>query len=145
MDYSKKDGGTRILDQMKARTLATGIGQTNASAQETGSQRASRVIDGIKPGALVSDRGLHPHVKQRDADAAAYAAVRMDPVNEGPDAPPKGWPLKSGAKSHVQANGMCAPQCAQSNDQGEQTRVPTTGRKRNAGMIVQTSLRRAGV
>ena len=144
MDYSKQGGGTRVLDQMKARTLATGIGQTNASAQETGSKRAERVIDGVKPGALVSDRGLHPHVKHRDDMAAEYAKIHMDPVNSGPESPPKGWPLTSGAKTHVEANGMCDPQCAQSNNQGEQTRVPTTGRKR-PGLIVQTGLRGAGV
>jgi hypothetical protein len=144
MDYSKKDGGTRILDQMKARTLATGMGQTVASNRETGSQRAERVIDGIKPGQLVSDRGLHPHVKHRDAMAEEYKAANMDPIPEGPGSPPKGWPLLSGSKSHAQANGMTAPADNQSDNQGEQTRVPTTGRKRMAGAIFQTGLRRAG-
>ncbi len=46
MDYSKRDKrGTLVLDQLQARNLATGIGQTVTAAEHSGAARSQRVID----------------------------------------------------------------------------------------------------
>jgi hypothetical protein len=144
MDYSKKDGGTRVLDAMKARTLATGIGQSQAAARETGSHRAAKVIAGIKPGQLVHDRGLEPHVKARDADAQAMAEARMEQPPCCPDDAVRQFPMASGSKSHVQANGFTTGPLNQSDDQTEQDRVPTTGRHKRMAGLMQAPLNRSG-
>jgi hypothetical protein len=142
MDYSKKDGGTRVLDAMKMRTLATGIGQTHMAAREHGSHRAQRVIAGIKPGQIVADRGLRPHVEKRDADEQDLAKCKLEQVPAGPGDPMQSWPMLSGSKSHAQAGEMMSDAKGPS-DQGEQTRVPTTGGKRHRPIMV-TPLNRSG-
>jgi hypothetical protein len=115
---------------MKARTLATGIGQTANGAREHGSRRTEKVIAGIKPGQVGLDRGMKPHVDKRDTQEAMCAKMHMDPVNEGPDTTQK-WPLESGSKSHEAAGKMTDP-CI--DDQGEQERVAQTGRKAHAAV-----------
>ena len=144
MDYSKKDGGTRVHDAMMARTLATGIGSSLNAIREHGSHRAAKVIAGIKPGQIVHDRGLEPHVAHRDAAAQACAADRMeDPPMVGNGV--TDWPMRSGSKTHAQVGEMSAEQSAfKEDDQGEQKRVPTTGRHKRMHEVMQMPLRNSG-
>lgn len=130
MDYSKKDGGTRILDQARARTLGTGMGQTIASAEHQGSHRARKVAEGIKPGQIVHDRTLARLAKEKDSDEAKMAQGHMDPVIPGTDAPRMPFPLSSGSVSHNAAGTMKQRTIV---DQGESKPVPTTGRDRSMG------------
>jgi len=132
MDYSKKDGGTRVHDAMKARTLATGIGSSLSAMREHGSHRAARVIEGIKPGQLVHSRSLEPHVKHRDAMAQEHARQRLEEPLTSPSRVVNNFPMTSGSCSQEEC-GVAQPKAGfknTSNDQGEQTRVPTTGRVR---------------
>jgi hypothetical protein len=138
MDYSKKGGGTRVHDKAKIRTLATGIGQTHAAMRETGSMRMSRVLDGMKPGQIGLDQAMKPHAEKRDADAAMYASMHMDqPVLAAGET--SKWPLSTGSCSQDE----CGDAQKTKSDQGEQTRVPTTGGKR-IHPIMQTPLRLSG-
>ncbi len=136
MDYSKQDGGTRVHDQLKARTLATGHGQSYRAARENGSHRAEKVVAGMKPGQHVSDPGLKQIKVKRDDETTAMAG--MDPPPAGPDSVKNDWPLRSGQKGHHQATGQLSDP-ADNPDQGEQTRVPQTGRKSH-GVQIQSSL-----
>jgi hypothetical protein len=126
MDYSKQGGGTRILDQLKARTLATGIGSTVAASRATGSSRAEKVASGMKPGQHCSDPGLC-QLHDKNTAAMKEGMVGLDPVNNGQSPVEHRWPLESGSKSHASANGMF--QHEHPSDQGEQKRVSTTGQK----------------
>jgi len=138
MDYSKQGGGTRILDQLEARTLATGHGQSVAGARATGSARAERVVAGMKPGQHVSDPGLAQVHRKKLDDAAACC---MDPPPEGPKSVQNEWPLTSGSKSHHEANGALKTPAAMP-DQGEEHRRPTTGQ---TSKVIQAGvLSRAG-
>jgi hypothetical protein len=143
MDYSKKNGGTRVHDAMVARTLATGIGQTVNAAREHGSNRAAKVIAGIKPGQIGLDRAMKPHVDKRDADAQSMAEMRMErPTMSGAPQTEK-WPLSSGSCSQKEC-GVAQDPMSTSNDQGEQWQVPTTGRHKRMAGLMQAPLRRAG-
>ena len=126
MDYSKKDGGTRVHDALKLRTLATGIGQTETSARQTGSTRAQRVVAGMKPGQLVHDHGLRQQHEKMTREKEMLATMHMDAPGQEKE-PADDWPLRSGHKSHQDA-GTIAPPAAAENDQGEQRRRYTTGR-----------------
>jgi hypothetical protein len=126
MDYSKQGGGTRVLDQLKARTLATGHGTTVAAARGTGSHRAEQVASTIKPGSICSDPGLCQLRDKRTADMK-QGMVGLDPLNNGQQPVENRWPLESGSKSHANANGMFLHE--HPSDQGEQHRVKTTGQK----------------
>jgi hypothetical protein len=126
MDYSKQGGGTRILDQLKARTLATGQGQSLTGARATGSHRVEQVAQAIKPGQMCSDPGLCQVRDKKTADMKA-GMVGLDPVNNGQSPVENRWPLESGSKSHAHANGMFLHE--HPSDQGEQSRVATTGQK----------------
>jgi hypothetical protein len=131
MDYTKQGGGTRVLDPLKARTLATGSGQT-------GSMRADRVAAGIRPGQTIADRGIKALVDRKMPEEVCH----MDPINNGQD-PAGKWPLESGSKSHAQANGMFT-KVPVKKDQGDGTRVPTTGRRAH-GAIIKTTLSGSGL
>ena len=137
MDYSKQGGGTRILDQLKARTLATGMGQSLTGNRATGSHRAEKVASAIKPGQICSDPGLS-QLRDKNTEAMKQGVVGLDPANNGQTPVEHRWPLESGSKSHANANGMFLHE--HPSDQGEQTRVPTTGQKGRA--IVAAPLRR---
>ena len=137
MDYSKIGGGTRIPDQLEARTLATGIGQTYRGARESGSSRAEKVVQGMKPGQLVADPGLRQVKVKKDDETAAMQ--RMDPAPEGPKSVENAWPLSSGSKSHHEATGQLKMPAAMA-DQGEDKRQPATGRHSNS--VHTTSLAR---
>lgn len=140
MDYSKVGQGTRILDQAKARTLATGMGQTITSNRVTGSERMQRVSASTKPGAHVSDPGLRMLSDKRDEEAGR---LQLDPELSGPQPVENRFPLESGSKSHEQANGMFGGRSPDIDDQGERTRVGATGRASPLSAVTQTSLRRA--
>ena len=124
MDYSKQGGGTRIMDQLKARTLATGIGQSLTGNRATGSTRAEKVASAIKPGAICSDPGLC-QLRDRNTETMKQGMAGLDPVNNGQTPVEHRWPLESGSKSHANANGMFLHE--HPSDQGEQKRVDTTG------------------
>ena len=143
MDYSKKDGGTRVLDAMKARTLATGIGQTHAAAREHGSHRTAKVIAGIKPGQIGLDRGMKPHVEHRDKAAQEMANDRMETPPAAPASGMNDWPMRSGSCSQDDCGVTQDPKTT-SNDQGEQTRVPTTGRHKRMAGAMQAPMLRTG-
>ncbi len=133
MDYSKQNGGTRVLDQGKARTLSTGIGSTVEAARHTGSHRAAKVVAGIKPGQLVHDRLLAQESKHRDSMDAQCATGMMDGPNTGPaPSSPGSFPMLTGSKSHSSANGMDGDAVV---DQGENKLVKTTGQKRGRGTV----------
>jgi hypothetical protein len=137
MDYSKQGGGTRIHDQLKARTLATGHGSTVTAARATGSHRAQRVAEGIKPGQHVSDPGLRQvHGKRMDE---MMAAATMDPPPQGPESVKHAWPLSSGSKSHED---LATTEQHATSDQGEEKRVPSTGQ--HSRIIQQGMLAGAG-
>lgn len=147
MDYSKAGHGTRVLDQAKARTLATGMGQTIASNRETGSQRMQKVAASTKPGAHVSDPGLR---MLQDKRAEEEGRLLLDPsVHANPQPVENRFPLESGSLSHEDANGMfCGKNQPDIDDQGERKRVQQTGRgvgccAGGPGVVAQTSLRRA--
>jgi hypothetical protein len=126
MDYSKKDGGTRVHDQGVARSLATGIGQSYAAMRANGSGRAQRVAAGMKPGQHVSDRGLAQLHSEHEA-----MGVGLDPDSIPV---PKRFPMETGRMSHTEANGMfTAP--GQKVDQGEVHRRPTTARDQRVGQV----------
>jgi hypothetical protein len=146
MDYSKREGGTRVHDAMKARTLATGIGSSQNAIKEHGSHRAAKVIAGIRPGQIVSDRGLRPHVAKRDADAQACADERMEAPPISPDQAVHQWPMSSGSKSQESCGVAQTKDGVKntSNDQTEQTRVPTTGRHKRMHEVMNMPLRGAG-
>ena len=143
MDYSKKNGGTRVHDAMVARTLATGIGQTVNSAREHGSHRVAKVIAGIKPGQIGLDQGMKPHVNKRDADEQAMAQMRMEQPRVSAAPAAEKWPLTSGSKGQAEC-GVAQDPMSTSNDQGEQWQVPTTGRHKRMAGVMQAPLRRAG-
>jgi hypothetical protein len=136
VDYSKKDGGTRQHDQLKLRTLATGIGQTETGARHSGSHRAERVVAGMKPGQLVHDPGLKQQHDQMDKQRQMLASMHMD----GPPDPADKFPLESGSTSHHQA-GTIAPPAATHNDQGEQVRRPVTGRSARPSMQISPTVK----
>ncbi len=116
MDYSKKtEGGTRVLDPIVARTLATGIGQSVAAARGEGSARADRVAAGIRPGQIVSDEAL-ADIKGRKMDSdCGIAELSMTPE----EITTAKWPMEStvkqskgapvGARPHSGASGKSAP------------------------------------
>ncbi len=133
MDYSKQDGGTRVLDQGKARTLMTGIGQTVTSNRHTGSHRTQAVAEGIKPGQVVHDRALAQVSKKRETDAALCARAGMDPTNNGLAKPPPEarFPIETGSMSHEEAGRMGGKPKV---DQGEDKRTPATGRAKRGGV-----------
>ena len=133
MDYSKQGGGTRILDQAKARTLATGMGQTVTSNRDRGSHRMEKVAEAIKPGQLCCDPGLC-QLRDRNTETMKQGMTGLDPVNNGQTPVEHRWPLESGSKSHANANGMFLHE--HPSDQGEQTRVATTGRKSRHAIAV---------
>ena len=138
MDYSKKDGGTRIHDKLKVRTLATGIGQTETAARHTGSARAQRVVAGMKPGQLVHDPGLAQQHAKMTRERQMMASMHMDGAQ--PMDPADKFPLESGSKSHHEA-GTIAPPAAAHNDQGEQKRRPVTGRAAHPGLQVTPTVK----
>jgi len=137
MDYSKRDGGTRVHDKLKLRTLATGIGQSETAARNTGSHRAERVAASMKPGQLVHDPGLKQLHDKMTAEREKMAASHMDGV---PPSPADKFPLESGSQSH-HAAGTIAPHAARHNDQGEQSRRAVTGRAAHPSMQVTTAVK----
>jgi hypothetical protein len=138
MDYSKKGGGTRVHDALRFRTQATGMGQTETSNREHGSQRANDVAQSLKPGQIVHDHGLR-ELRDRKVkmDAMHRQMTGLDPTSPRP--PEEKWPLESGSCTHADCDTM---QEHQGNDQGEQTRVGTTGRHHGA-RIMATPLRQS--
>jgi hypothetical protein len=144
MDYSKKDGGTRVHDPLKARTLATGIGQTETSARIHGSHRLERVVAGMKPGQHCSDPALCEVRDRHDREREMMASAHMDSPHGEPDPTARieqAFPLKSTAfQSHQQA-GTIAPPATSKNDQGEQSRRPATGRAAHPGMQISPTVK----
>jgi hypothetical protein len=124
MDYSKKDGGTRVHDQGIARSLATGIGQSYAAIRSHGSHRAERVAAGMKPGQTVADHGLSQLRSEADTMGSGLDSDSV-PVA-------KRFPMETGRVSHTQANGMFSGQKV---DQGEVHRRPTTARDERVGQV----------
>ena len=117
---------------MEKRTLMTGIGSSENAIREQGSQRANKVLAGMKPGQIVADPGLAAHANYREEQEASnhathHGSLEPDP-EEAPDQVLSRFPLQSGGKSHAAANRMTAKRGEQDNDQGEQKRVRTTGR-----------------
>jgi len=97
MDYSKKTtAGTRVLDPIEARTLATGIGSTVLAARSTGSARMDRVAAGIRPGQIVSDEALSDIKGRREAVEAG--AMCLDATPE--DITKAKFPYESTVKQH---------------------------------------------
>jgi hypothetical protein len=137
MDYSKKDGGTRVHDKLKLRTLATGFGQTETANRQTGSARVQRVVAGIKPGQIVHDPGLRQQNEKMTREREMVATMHMDgpPVDQADK-----WPLESGSVSHDQAATM-DPSAARHNDQGEQKRRAVSGRGAHPSMQVTTAVK----
>jgi hypothetical protein len=137
MDYSKRDGGTRVHDKLKLRTLATGIGQSETAARTTGSHRAERVVAGMKPGQTVHDPGLRQQHEHMTAERERMATLHMDGA---PPDPAEKFPLESGARSH-HAAGTIAPPAARHNDQGEQKRRAVTGRAAHPSMQISPTVK----